>query len=133
MGWRPWFRKYVNGKLFRQLLHTRKECELNSTTVKVIVMKSGSMEIEDGICKVLVDAQKGFTFVVCGFLQVWVAPVKAVMPQTGYPIDMDGLWQTHAKGVSVDNLEHPSTSPEIVLDVFMKRVNSTQVAKGQIM
>lgn len=60
-----------------------------------------------------------------------MAPVKAVMPLTGYPINVDGLWQAHARGVSIENLAHSSTNPDIVLDVLMKRINSTQVRNKQ--
>ncbi|GMH46095.1 hypothetical protein BSKO_14059 [Bryopsis sp. KO-2023] len=64
--------------------------------------------------------------------KVWVAPVKAIMPGTGYPIDMDALWQTRAPGVSLHNLAHWSTKPEIVLETLNHRVNSSQVVMAAI-
>ncbi|GMH46039.1 hypothetical protein BSKO_14003 [Bryopsis sp. KO-2023] len=64
--------------------------------------------------------------------KVWVGPVKAVMPETGYPIDMDALWQTRAPGVSLYNIAHWSTKPEVILDALKNRVNSTQVMMAAI-
>lgn len=56
-----------------------------------------------------------------------MAPARAVMPVTGYPIDGDGLWQTYAKGISLANLVHSSTSSNTVLNVLATRINSTEV------
>ncbi|GMH44901.1 hypothetical protein BSKO_12858 [Bryopsis sp. KO-2023] len=57
---------------------------------------------------------------------------KAIMPETGHPIDMDALWQTRAPGVSLHNIAHWSTKPDIVLETLHHGVNSSQVVLAAI-
>ncbi len=37
---------------------------------------------------------------------MWLAPVSAVVPDIGYPVNFWGLWMEHVEGISLENFLH---------------------------
>lgn len=55
-------------------------------------------------------------------IQVWVAPVNAIEPQTGLHIWWDGLWMERAPGISLNQLSY-ITRKTFVQDTIQVRLN----------
>ncbi|KAG2488705.1 hypothetical protein HYH03_012705 [Edaphochlamys debaryana] len=68
--------------------------------------------------------------------RVWAAPVRAVVPGVGYPIDWWALWMEEAEGVSLDQLlaaRSPDPVPaSAVAELLNTRLNRTAVLRGAL-
>ncbi|EFJ49782.1 hypothetical protein VOLCADRAFT_104229 [Volvox carteri f. nagariensis] len=67
--------------------------------------------------------------------KVWVEPLNGVMPGSGFHVKWLGLWADIADGVSVQNIQEagkPPLKPEVMLDLFSKRINHHELVQGAI-
>lgn len=67
--------------------------------------------------------------------KVWIEPLHGIVPGHGFRIDWLGLWFDIAGGVSVQNLQeagNPPTKPSVLIDLFSKRLNHSQVKLAAI-
>ncbi|PNW74176.1 hypothetical protein CHLRE_13g588350v5 [Chlamydomonas reinhardtii] len=76
----------------------------------------------------------------CGFTdlvpRMWLAPVKGIVPDVGYPIDWYGLWMEYVDGISLENLLHkgaPKRLPlPVIADLLNNKLNASKVVRGAV-
>ncbi|GMH45815.1 hypothetical protein BSKO_13778 [Bryopsis sp. KO-2023] len=75
----------------------------------------------------------------CGFMEIisktWVAPVNGIVPGSGFHVQWDGLWSEKADGVSLSKMlsgGYPRLNADIILDLFSKKINKTEVILASI-
>lgn len=71
----------------------------------------------------------------CGFQDIvpamWLDPVNAVMPGTGYHIQWYALWMEHAPGISMEGIIRNAATPQVPRDVMADFLNS-RLNKSQV-
>ncbi len=69
-------------------------------------------------------------FVACPALQVWLAPLKAILPGVGLPVSAWALWQEEARGITAQGLARARVDA-LTVDLLGRRLNRTQVRRAR--
>ena len=67
--------------------------------------------------------------------QVWLAPVNAVVPESGFHIWWNGLWMDKAEGVSMNALSYITTRAfvqDTMIRLLQHKLNRTQVVRAAL-
>ncbi|GMH35315.1 hypothetical protein BSKO_03183 [Bryopsis sp. KO-2023] len=133
----PFTRVNANNQLWAMTLRKWRGKEaLPKPTIKRDSSKKKFCDPEKASNAVKMELAVGRIAEACGLQhllpKVSVASVKGVMPETGHPVDWDGLFMTEAPGISVYSAAYWDVKPSIIEEVLMRRVNSSQVVEAAI-